>query len=301
MKNRIVSLFALDSLLGGATNGHDTAAPPPGHRRKGKGTRAARNALKGKERHGGRSVDKGDPIRCQHEVAYQPVAPVDVGKASAPPAPPAPVAQQLGDEYDVEAFEEPDEDLTPRLADEEEYDRLETASGMPWEEEPSPDIEEKPEPVAVRAQSYRKPPTFAAEMTAVEQDLADLAARAAQPAPAASAPEASPSGDSEAEPATPAPAPAPKTSGHAVFDQMAQGMGYATEFRLPPVQLSQVFSALDRQLDAEAIKAAPDAPTSDSRPVGDTAAIPATETLIRDLVDMPAQAPAPESAPVSPG
>lgn len=302
MKNRIASLFALDSLLGGTTNGHGTAASPPGHRRKGKGTRAARHgAGKEAQRIDGRTVDKGDPIRCQHDVAYQPVAPVDVGRPSGPPAPSAPVAQQLGDEYDVEAFEEPDEELTPRLADEEEYERLETASGMPLDEEPWPHTEEEPEPVTVRAQSYRKPPTFAAEMTAVEQDLADLAARAAQPAPATSAPEASPSGDSEPEAAAPAPAPAPKPSGHAVFDQMAQGMGYATEFRLPPVQLSQVFSALDRQLDAEAIKAAPAAPTRASTPAADTVAVPPTETLIKDLVDLPAQAPAPESAPVSPG
>jgi hypothetical protein len=301
MKNRIASLFALDTLLGGTTNGHGPATHPPEHRKRGKVPKAARRGPKGKEMpRSGKSVDKGDPIRCQHDVAYKPVAPVDVGKSTTSTPSTAPVAQQLGDEYDVEAFEEPDEeDMTPRLGDEDEYDRLETASGMPWEEEPPETPEGEPEPVTVRSESYRKPATFAAEMTAVEQDLADLAARAAQPAPVGPTP-ASPAPDDSAP--EPAPPPAPKPSGHAVFDQMAQGMGYATEFRLPPVPLTQVFSALDRQLDAEAIKPATSTPVAGSpAPADAVAAVPPTETLIKDLVAMPPQPTAPETAPVSPG
>ena len=268
MKNRIASLFALDTLLGGTSNGHGpvTHLAEPSRKRKQK---AARRGARGREvqRTGERTVDKGDPIRCQHDVAYKPVTPVDVGTPSSPSAP-ASLAQQLGDEYDVEAFEEPDEDLTLRLNDlendEEPAEEFEMASGTPWEGEPPPAPEEDPEPATtVRAQSYRKPPTFAAEMTAVEQDLAELAARAVQPTPVAPTRDPSATGDSAADPAVePAPVPPPKPSGHAVFDQMAQGMGFATEFRLPPVQLSQVFSALDRQLDAEAIKPASGVPVA---------------------------------------
>jgi hypothetical protein len=134
MKNRIASLFALDTLLGGTTNGHGPATHPPEHRKKQKGRNAVRRGPKQIEtQRGVKSVDKGDPIRCQHDVAYKPVAPVDVEKPPGQTPSTTPIAQQLGDEYDVEAFEEPDEeDMTPRLADEDEYERLETASGMPW-------------------------------------------------------------------------------------------------------------------------------------------------------------------------
>jgi hypothetical protein len=301
MKNRIASLFALDTLLGGTTNGHGPATHPPGHRAKQKASKARRGRKDKETQRGAKSVDKGDPIRCQHDVAYKPVAPVDVGTPPAQATTPTAVAHQLGDEYDVEAFEEPDEeDLTPRLADEDEYERLETASSTPWEEEPPTGPEEASEPVTVRAESYQKPRTFAAEMTAVEQDLAELAARATQPAPAAPTTESPAPGDSEAEP-VPAP-PTLKASGHAVFDQMAQGMGYATEFRLPPVSLTQVFSALDRQLDAEAARPVAAAPVAGPPPPVDAvAAVPPTETLIKDLVEMPGKPAEPESAPVTPG
>ena len=299
MKNRIASLFALDSLLGGPTNGHGPATHPTGQQTKKKAPKTARRGRRHKEsQREVKSVDKGDPIRCQHDIAYKPVASVDVGPTTQAPTS-TPVAHQLGDEYDVEAFEEPDEeDLTPRLADEDEYERLETASGMPWEEEPPAAPDEEPEPATFRAESYRKPSTFAAEMTAVEKDLAELAARTTQPAPSAPLPESTPD-DSGAEPTAP---PVPKPSGHAVFDQMAQGMGYATEFRLPPMKLSQVFSALDQQLDAEAITPASAAPPAGSAPAaGNVASVPPTETLIKDLVEMPGRTAESESTPVTPG
>lgn len=299
MKNRIASLFALDTLLGRPTNGHGPATHPTGQQTKKKAPKTARRGRKTREsQRDVKSVDKGDPIRCQHDVAYKPVAPVDVGTPAQAPTS-TPVAHQLGDEYDVEAFEEPDEeDLTPRLSDEDEYERLETASSIPWEEEPPAVPNEEPESATVRAESYRKPATFAAEMTAVEKDLAELAARTAQPAPAAPQPESTPE-DSGGEPTPP---PAPKPSGHAVFDQMAQGMGYATEFRLPPMKLSQVFSALDQQLDAEAIKTGGAAPRAGSAPpAGPVASVPPTETLIKDLVEMPGKTVEPEITPVTPG
>jgi hypothetical protein len=83
------------------------------------------------------------------------------------------------------------------------------------------------------------------------------------------------------------PAPKQGATGHGVFDSMAKGMAYATEFRLPPVQLSQVFSALDRQLDAEErATQSPGAPAPVAEP-GPAPGTPPNELLVRDLIGLP--------------
>ncbi|MGQ0645918.1 MAG: hypothetical protein ACT4P7_00015 [Gemmatimonadaceae bacterium] len=292
MKNRIVSLFDLDDLLRAGHNGHDG---PARKRRSGKAARKkpsgstptpAPHAARKKQKTGGAvaySFDKGDPIRCQHEVTYKPVAPVDVEV----PAPPArdTVAQQLGDEYDVEAFEEPDEEKTLRLADLEEETRDATRISLSNDQssEASP-----AESLSAESQPRHHPATFAADMEAVERGLADLATRSGTPTPALAAPDER-TRDDDTSPS----APAPPVPGHAVFDQMAQGMNYATEFRLPAVQLSQVFSALDRQLDAEQDHKAGVAPAyppaTAYRPAAPAVEIvpPGSDTLIKDLVALP--------------
>ncbi|MFN8583647.1 MAG: papain-like cysteine protease family protein, partial [Gemmatimonadaceae bacterium] len=75
-------------------------------------------------------------------------------------------------------------------------------------------------------------------------------------------------------------APRAASTGHALFDTMAKGMQYATEFRLPAVQLSQVFSALDRQLNAEIVT--PPTQGAGAPP----APMPGGDVLIADLVKL---------------
>lgn len=297
MRNRVASLFDLDELLGSNGNGNGNGhapAPRPRRRKKTAASHTPGSAYRG-HRHGkhkvhsDRHVDKGDPIRCEHNVPYKPVTPVDVKEPPVAPPPnvPPPAAQQLGeDDYNVEAFEEPDEDDSLRLLSEDEeeleldYPKVEDAFEQSFHpSEPLPDAE--------LDESYR-PRTFAAQMEAVEKDLADLAARVPPPAQETAGEDAS-SAEEEVQ-NTPSPAP---QSGHAVFDQMAQGMGmgYATEFRLPAVQLSQVFSALDRQLDAEERQktASIQTPVVSGAPA--PVAPPDSATLLKDLVRMPVAPP----------
>ena len=100
------------------------------------------------------------------------------------------------------------------------------------------------------------------------------------------------------------PAPAVPPQGHAIYDSMAASMGYATEFRLPSVQLSQVFSALDRQLDAEdqarqAPVATPVPNDSAGTPAPDTT-IPPSGVLLQDLVALSPNVPvAPDSPAIA--
>lgn len=300
MKNRLASLFELDELLGTSGNGHAARAPKK-RKAPGSTTAAPRDPSPGyrprrrKARMVDRNTDKGDPIRCEHAVPYKPVPPVDVQEPPPPPAASAPpTAQQLGeDEYDVEAFEEPDEDpdddLSLQLPDIED-ERLDS-------DDESSSIEQSyyqpgPRADAARALERRHPETFAAQMDAVERDLADLASRVAQPSADAGVPDTSQQDDETGA----GPAPPNSTSGHGVFDQMAQGMAYATEFRLPAVQLSQVFSALDKELDAEerkkqTVSHAPPVvvqePTAIPTPVAPATPAPDQATLIKDLVAMP--------------
>jgi hypothetical protein len=316
MKNRIASLFELDELLSPGTNGHSSArAQKPGAARRAAAAAPAvpapaRRSGKRKARRVTQNADKGEPIRCDHAVPYKPVPPVDVQPPAPPPttppaptAPPPPTAQQLGDEYDVESFEETDEDSSMRLTGIEETELDEsyleeaeleddkqdesTSLGGPYDSTP-----EIPDGYYER----RPPDSFAAQMTAVERDLADLASRVSTPA--AEAPSPGAPGDTEESAAAPAPPPPERRAGHAVFDEMAQGMAYATEFRLPAVQLSQVFSALDRELDAEQRRNAAAGPMPPpqsapqpgvaTRPTPTQTPIPDNRTLIADLVAMPA-------------
>ncbi|HJU73576.1 MAG TPA: papain-like cysteine protease family protein [Gemmatimonadaceae bacterium] len=305
MQNRIASLFALDELLGAKTNGHNGNGGVKRPRRKKSRAvpnvaRPAKPAARRSYTPGKRpaktyaqSFDAGAPIRCEHSVAYQPVEPVQVPAESASPGGgAAAMAFDVDDGYTVEAFEDEDEeeDLPTELpALEAEYSDEDDQSPGPVR---ATSYEEDAPRFRARSDYERTQPAFAAQMNAVEQDLADLATRVQQPAatPEASAP--LPVNEDEQDSPSRS-APPVKTSGHGVFDSMAQGMSYATEFRLPPVQLSQVFSALDRQLDADEVANAP-APA----PIVVTAAprtvqtVPPNEVLIKDLVDLPPPPPA---------
>jgi hypothetical protein len=293
MQNRIASLFELDELLN------------PGQARKQKHARrrtmhapqpvsptpaadVAKAPTAGGPAPSGRdapapvaqSFDSGAPIHCQHDHPYRPPPTVDV------PRPPeetsAAEALELAEEYTVESFEDSEDDeSTLRLADVEAEDRLASREAAPsWGASVGePDETNEVEPAA----DLETPASFAAQMNAVERDLADLAARVQLPPASESAPSSDYSDTSEPAP----PAPKQVASGHGVFDSMAKGMAYATEFRLPPVQLSQVFSALDRQLDAEErATESPGAPAPVAEP-GSAPGAPPNELLLRDLIGMP--------------
>ena len=314
MKNRIASLFELDELLSAGTNGHSSGAraQKPGAARRATTVAPttpapARRSGKRKSRRVKLHADKGDPIRCEHAVPYKPVPLVDVQPPAPPPTTPTPpTAQQLGDEYDVESFEDTNDDTSMRLTGieettlEESYpDDAELEDDKREDESRSLGQSYEPSPAtSADDYEYRTPASFAAQMTAVERDLADLASRVSTPG--ADAPPSNVSSDDEESPAALAPQPPERRAGHAVFDEMAQGMAYATEFRLPAVQLSQVFSALDRQLDSEQRQNAvagqmpPPQPSPQPGVATEPAAvtvIPDNRTLIADLVAMPAQPP----------
>lgn len=297
MQNRIASLFALDELLGAKTNGHNGNGHAPKRRRKSRkrapnvlppstSARGAYPPSKHARKALAQSFDTGAPIRCEHGVPYTPVEPVQVPSESEPTS--MSMSLDVGDSYTVEAFEdeeEDDEDLSaqlPDLEDDESFDDDYSAAVR------SAAYQASVPRTLTRGDYERTQPTaFAAQMSAVEQDLAELATRVQQPAaPSAGAPA------TEGDPAASvSPAPPVNTSGHGVFDSMAQGMSYATEFRLPAVQLSQVFSALDKELDAEQIASAP-APPSRSVVVSGPAprtveTFPPNDVLIQDLVELP--------------
>jgi hypothetical protein len=207
----------------------------------------------------------------------------------------------------VEAFEEPiaidspsDELQLPVADDEEEDDR------------PAMMISGASSAAAVRPPrrssnwDTAKPATFTAQMDAVERDLADLAGRVQTPAApdAVAADPQAPATPEEAEAAAAAP-PVKGRFDHRVFDDIAKGMSYATEFTLPSVQLSQVFSALDRQLDAESTerdrKSTPPAAAAPapSATTPEEPAVPPTAVLLKDLIALqPNAAPVP-AEPVS--
>jgi len=284
MKNRIVSLFELEELLAPTTNGHGRAtrqghgheAPASPAGATGAARRRRATCPKGAGKSTSQSFDTGASVHCQHNVPYPAVQPVDLPQAAEPERPRASAM-----DFQVEAFEEDDDDSmspTTRLSTDDDTDRAQGLA-VPDESEwnpPAPDAD------TTRAEDERSlPQSFADQMQAVESDLAELADRAVHPRP--NAPSA-PDGDAEA--AAPPAAPA---RGHAIFDAMAKGMSYATEFRLPSVQLSQVFSALDRQLDAEEVQPASPAPyTSATAPT-----LPGGEVLLADLARLvPAGRPA---------
>lgn len=145
-------------------------------------------------------------------------------------------------------------------------------------------------------------PASAAAMAAVERDLAELARQLTPPAAGsgADAPAAREMDEGSAYAPAVQPAPAP-AGGHRVFDEMAQGMAYATEFRLPPVAVKRLFSDLDRELDARdrsrdraraAASSAPDMPPM--RGIAATRPLPATPEVPEDVLlgDVSAMSPA---------
>lgn len=308
MTNRIASLFALDELLAPAGNGHGRQRTPPHkkrHRRKHKHSGETPSATpvttpvtpppapSGSATPVAKSFDSGAPIRCHHDVAYPAVQPVQVPETLAP-RDNEPLAASLGMDIHVEAFDEPDDssnDLRlPLTTDEDDDLPLESASDYePYE----PPAREYPTPSRSTRELETGSRTFAAEMAAVEQDLADLATRAQVPAKGDAAPP--PAADDDELPPAPA-VPAAPPQGHAIFDSMAAGMGYATEFRLPGVQLSQVFSALDRQLDAaDQSRQEPvvtPTPNEDAGASSPTSTMPASGVLLQDLVALSPTGPA---------
>ncbi len=305
MQNRIASLFELDELL------------RPGRKQKRNGTGGRKRRRKAKASlHSGtttptpkaearpiaQSFDRGDPIRCQHGHAYRPAEVVEVAE----PADASPEAQsvQFGADYTVESFEDSDDEEDSLLLSEdigvdvdEEDLSISREASSPW----TAPVEDAPSYIREEPVEDRElPASFAAQMNAVERDLADLATRVQNP------PETEPTRvpDESGDPAgAPAPAAPQTTAGHGIFDAMAKGMSYATEFRLPPVQLSHVFSALDQELDAEEkAKAAPAAgqvPTITVPVAPGTEVVPPNEVLLKDLVTMPRKVePAERTAPV---
>ena len=306
MQNRIASLFALDELLGATIKGHNGNGATKRKRRKskrraptapptGSGPAPTRNTYaptKQARKAYAQSFDSGAPIRCEHGVPYTPVEPVQVPSESPPSG--AAMSLDSGEGYTVEAFEE----------DEDEEDSL---TALPDLKAEYSDVDNYASE-AVRASSYTprtiapprvdyartQPAAFAAQMSAVEQDLADLATRVQQPA---ATPNAAPTTDDEQ--TSDSAAPPASTSGHGVFDSMAKGMSYATEFRLPAVEISKVFSALDSQLDAEAVATPPASAAQPSIPATPSVVgVPPNEILIRDLVNLPPE-PTPATAVAS--
>jgi hypothetical protein len=319
MKNRIVSLFELEELVAPRKNGNGhgsrpkTRKPPrkacaPSPTTEAAKTGTATPTVSATTPAIAKSFDTGAPIRCDHSVAYPPVETVQV-RTDQPTA----VAHAQALDVHVEAFEGEDTDVeepTVRISSDEETSQSLSAYEGAYEPayeqayEPVSDTADDAEPeettananvnaAALGAHERELPQSFAAQMEAVEADLAQLAARADHPAPNAPTPPAP--DDQQPAPAPPRPAGgAPR--GHDVFDAMAKGMGtmgYATEFRLPAVQLSQVFSALDRQLDADVAPAM--RAKADAAP---TPAVPSGEELLKDLVNIvPPSTPATPSVP----
>ena len=236
------------------------------------------------------SFDDGAPLRCEHDVEYTPVERVqlpsaDSSRAVEPVAagPTADVA--TASELAVEAFEDVDGPAEPQI------DPPTMSGEEPELAEPAiegtdtTDVERITRAAtAASAGAYdvRKPAAFASQMDDVERDLAELTARLKSAPPTPQTPKA------QAPPAVPAPAPSPALPGpdpefvrrKALLDQMA-GLSYATEFRLPSVQLAQVFSALDQKLDAETPPAVAPAPANGTAP-----ALPSSEVLIKDLLGL---------------
>jgi hypothetical protein len=258
-----ISLYDLDAVLAGRARPRatrsTTAQPRP----------AAASTVRAW------SFDTGAPLRCEHDVLYTPVARVEV--LEPPEAAPSAAPLQLGGGYSVEAFDDTDDGgvslEAPALggdeAEEDERLRVERSRDIPSVASPFPD-------------GTPAPATFAKEMDAVERDLVELAGRMQTPSSPSETPTAAP--DTDAEPSPPPPVPPTNRPGHAVFEEIAEGMRYATEFRLPPLPLAKVFSALDRQLDTDAASRngtvtvpAASPPTSPS---------PSTEVLLRDLIDL---------------
>ncbi|MCC6318286.1 MAG: hypothetical protein IT361_11410 [Gemmatimonadaceae bacterium] len=284
MQNRLTSLFALDELLA-RSSARDTARK--GHRSSRKmSPPAAPASHPARPRRRGstdapyaQSFDTGAPIRCEHNLPRQDPGLVPLPAESAPV-----VAHALDDTYHVEAFEddapadEEEQPLSSRGIETETRATLSEASGRVH-----------PGPAPSRFSAARSAPiespalSLSAQMEAVERDLAELAARTTAPQDVAPTPPEAAADESSAPPLAAA-------RGHAVFDAMAKGMNYATEFRLPAVQLSQMFSALDRELDA-AVAREPAPPTPTSTPPTPTS------QLITDLVGLAPRAAAPESVP----
>ena len=303
MQNRIASLFELDELL---NPGRKQKRNGSGRRKKLKKAKVTPHngtptpAPKAEAKPVAQSFDRGDPIRCQHGHAYRPTEVVEVAE----PADASPESQsvQFDADYTVESFEDSDDDedslrFSEDIDVDEEDLSISREASSPW----TAPVEDAPsyprdEPVEDR----ELPASFAAQMDAVERDLADLATRVQTPAGA----EPTQVPDESGAPAgTPAPGAPPASAGHGIFDAMAKGMSYATEFRLPPVQLSHVFSALDQQLDAE--ETAKTAPVAGQTPVATapvvpvTGAVPPNEVLLKDLVTMPRNVePAEQIAPI---
>jgi papain like cysteine protease AvrRpt2 len=280
MKNPSRSLFDLEAVVVPRVIRHRPASPAGRRhtRRRPKTPAAPATAY---------SFDTGSPIRCEHTMPERPVEKLGVAPE---PIEPLPVQSQAYDLH-VEAFDEPDEDTgisIPWNNEEEEVSRVSLQRAVPS--------------VSLSEYEYEKPRTFAQQMTAVEQDLADLASRVETPAPQPNGTPAPPAGGEEAAPDTP---PVSTAYGHAIFDAMAKQMKYATEFRLPAVQLSQTFSALDRQLDAELDQSRAPSPVSpvvsQRAPAPSlqepTPQLPPTGELLKDLVEI-SRKPSVESSPL---
>lgn len=294
MQNRIASLFELDELLNPRQgkkqsrvrrrSRHATPRPPLAHppAETPKPPAASVPVTPGAAAPApvAQSFDTGAPITCQHDHPYRPPPLVDVPRPTEDTV--AAQAMDVTEDYTVESFEDSeDEESTLRLADVEAEDRLASREAAPaWGASVGePDETNEVEPAA----DLETPASFAAQMNAVEHDLADLAARVQVPPPSDPAPSTEEADGFEPS----ASAPKPIATGHGVFDSMAKGMAYATEFRLPPVQLSQVFSALDRQLDAEERASQSPSPAVPVASPGPSAGATPNELLLRDLIGMP--------------
>ena len=314
MKNRVVSLFELDALLVhkhvGAGISHPSAAPARRHRhtaaplppaarapQRPSPDAAPRTVAKAQ------SFDSGAPIRCEHAVAYRPQDPVPVRE------PADAHASAMDAVYTVEAFEEDeaDDESPPPPSDDEAPQAHATAASWVSDdnrERSLPDVVSSASYTARRRQQETPAATpmpamessMSAQLAAVERDLAELATRTASQAPEPR--QSTPTDDADDTAGSRVnERPAAYGGGHAIFDDMATGLSYATEFKLPAVQVSQMFSALDTELARENNRRAVVSPQAMmSAPVSgapDSATSTPTSQLIQDLVALSPSAPAP--------
>lgn len=126
-------------------------------------------------------------------------------------------------------------------------------------------------------------PAHAEQIAAFEREVQALSARRPAQAAASTAPPASepPPEDEDAGAKPPL-----RTAGHGVFDEMARGMEYANEFRLPPVEVTRLFRDLDQQIDAEKVRRRPEASSAAAAAPPGPIPMPADEELARDLASL---------------
>lgn len=274
MTNRITTLFDLDALLAPRAGAQSLrGAPAKAAAPRGRPQKQARGS-------GARSVafDRGEPIVLEHD---EPTAPV----SSAQSLPPL-LDMRAAYPFRVESFESDEEATSPdsvELPDPEGepsalYAKDREATAVDEEEKADrgsggrfgtsePRGDDGEQSIAARAESLAaRDPAYAAQLAAMERDLKDLAIRTQHPTPEEERASVLGTPRDDDEPAS-SPPPSPGYAGrggHAVFDQMAQGMKFANTFALPTVEVKRTFAELNDTLDAQQRAAAARQASADS-------------------------------------